>query len=117
MKTEIERLLLLKSELSPFSAVMTDDQSFPITSDRPDMSGETDVGLTKYPATSDLQSGYFFGQFCFFGRFKTEVGPTKYPATSDLQSGYFFVQFRFLVSQGENQPLTTYCSLKFLLVW
>ena len=35
---------------------------------------------------------------------KTEVGPTKYPATSDLQSGYFFVQvclffFVFLVSQ------------------
>ena len=73
--------------LNPISAVMTDDLSFPITSDRPDMSGETDVG------------------------------PTKYPVTSDLQSGYFFVQFRFFVSQGENQPLTTYCSLKFILCW
>ena len=29
------------------------------------MSGKTEVGLTKYPATSDLQSGYFFGQFYF----------------------------------------------------
>ena len=28
---------------------------------------------------------------------KTEVDPTKYPATSDLQSGYFFKQFYFLV--------------------
>ena len=37
------------------------------------MSGKTEVGPTKYPATSDLQSGYsqygfFFGQF-FFCRF------------------------------------------------
>ena len=53
---------------------------------------------------------------------KTEVGPTKYLATSDLQSGYFFGQFCFLVlfflvSQGENRPLTTYCLGKFLLVW
>ena len=39
-------------------------QSFPITLDRPEMSGKTEVGPTKYPATSDLQSGYFFGQFC-----------------------------------------------------
>ena len=42
-------------------------QSFPIASDRPDMSGKTEVGPAKYPTTSDLQSGYFFGQFCFFG--------------------------------------------------
>ena len=28
---------------------------------------------------------------------KTKVGPTKYPATSDLQSGNFFGQFSFLV--------------------
>ena len=32
------------------------------------MSGKTEVGPTKYPATSDLQSSYFFGQFGrFFG--------------------------------------------------
>ena len=26
---------------------------------------------------------------------KTEAGPTKYPTTSDLQSGYFIVSFVF----------------------
>ena len=45
-------------------------QSFPIASDRPDMSGQTEVGPAKYPTTSDLQSGYFLGQVCFFGHFK-----------------------------------------------
>ena len=52
-------------------------QSFPITSDRPDISGKTEVGLTKYPATSDIQSGYFFGQFCFLFVFwsrKVKIG-------------------------------------------
>ena len=49
----------------PRAAGRTLMQSFPITSDRPDMSGKTEVGPTKYPATSDLPSGYFFGQFCF----------------------------------------------------
>ena len=39
--------------------------SFPIASDRPDMSGKTEGCPAKYPTTSDLQSGYFFGQFCF----------------------------------------------------
>ena len=49
---------------------------------------------------------------------KTGVGSTKYPATSDLQSGYFFISFvGFFVSQGENWPLTTYCLVKFLLFW
>ena len=41
------------------------------------------------------------------------VGPAKYPTTSDLQSGYFFGQFCssvvFFVSQVENRPLTFYC--------
>ena len=45
------------------------NQSFPITLNQPDMSGKTEVGLAKYPATSDLQSGYFFGQFCFWSFF------------------------------------------------
>ena len=40
-------------------------QSLPITSDRPDMSGKTEVVPAKYLTTSDLQSGYFFDQFCF----------------------------------------------------
>ena len=48
---------------------------------------------------------------------KNEVGPSKYPATSDLQSGYFFGQLFFLavflVSQGKNGPLTTYCLVIF----
>ena len=44
---------------------LTRCQSFPIASDRPDMSGKIELGPTKYPATSDLQSGYFFGQFFF----------------------------------------------------
>ena len=47
-------------------------QSFPVTSDRPDMSGKTEVGPTKYPSTSDLQSGYFL--VSFFCRF---FGPTR----------------------------------------
>ena len=42
-------------------------QSFPIMSDRPEMSGKTEVGPAKYPTTSDLQSDFFSGQFCFLG--------------------------------------------------
>ena len=30
------------------------------------MSGEKEVGPAKYPATFDLQCGYFFGHFFFF---------------------------------------------------
>ena len=46
---------------------------------------------------------------------KTEAGPAKYPTTSDLQSGYFLVIFfyLFLVSEGKNRPLTTYCLVIF----
>ena len=52
-------------------------QSFPITSDRSDMSGKTEVGPTKYPSTSDLQSGYFLVSFVFLSFFwshKVRIG-------------------------------------------
>ena len=41
-------------------------QSFPIMSDRPDMSGKTEVGPSKYPTTSDLQPGYFLVSLDFW---------------------------------------------------
>ena len=66
---KLSALTLSNNLFSNFTMFNAGYQSFPITSDRPDMSGKTEVGPTKYPATSDLQSGYFFGQFCFFGRF------------------------------------------------
>ena len=36
-------------------------QSFPIASDRPDMSGKTEVGQAKYPTTSSSKSFKFTG--------------------------------------------------------
>ena len=55
---------------SPPPPPMTENSScsqfFPVTLDRPDMSGKTEVCLAKYPATSDLQCGYFFGHFFSF---------------------------------------------------
>ena len=44
---------------------------------------------------------------------KTEVGPAKYPVTSDYNFFCQFFSFCFLVSQGKNLPLTTYCLVIF----
>ena len=52
-------------------------QSFPTTSDRPDMSGETEVYMSEYPVTFDLQSGYFLVSSVFrscFWSHKVRIG-------------------------------------------
>ena len=70
-------------------------QSFPITSDRPYISGRPKVGPAKYPTTSDLQSGHFWSVFflSFFWSHQVRIG--HWPPTVWWNFFWYGKSFKF----------------------